>query len=469
MISGPLATTILADQGAEVVKVEAPGTGDNARYVGSARHGMSGIFLACNRGKRAITLNLADERGKEILHALFATADVVVQNFRPGVVDRMGVGYDDARRIRPDIVYVSISGFGEAGPYAHKKVYDNVIQAYSGMAAVQSDPTTGEPSVVRNLVADKLASQTAAQAITAALFARDRGAGGQHVTLSMLDSVIAFLWPDAGVNQMLLEHEGADIKEPPGRQLRYVRFADGWGTATPLSDAEFEGACRALDLPAEITDDPLLATVTDRMANFARFAEALEAIGRAVATLTAAEAVARLEAEGVPCSVVLSLDELPANVQVVANGTFVETEHPVAGRLRETAPRRGSPGPLPRSAAPRPRPASTPTRSSPSSGSATGWPSCAPPAPSPDRPSPITDRFGVVAGDITAPGDAKTDLAEGDLGELVADGAVVVEDGVGLAGLAALHQVGHGRRDDVGVHERAAGLDDGAAPTRRVE
>ncbi len=119
-------------------------------------------------------------------------------------------------------MYVSISGFGEEGPYTHKKVYDNVIQAYSGLAAVQADPATGEPAPVRNLVADKLASQTAAQAITAALFARDRGAGGQHVTLSMLDSVIAFLWPDAGVNQMLLEHEGADIKEPPARQLRYA-------------------------------------------------------------------------------------------------------------------------------------------------------------------------------------------------------------------------------------------------------
>jgi crotonobetainyl-CoA:carnitine CoA-transferase CaiB-like acyl-CoA transferase len=337
VLSGPLCTSILADQGADVVKVDAPGVGDIAKYVGSTSGGVSGIYLAANRGKRSIVINLQEERGLEIYRALAATADVVVQNFRPGVVERMGIGYDATRVVRPDVIYVSISGFGADGPYAQKRVYDNVIQAYSGMADMQSDPETGEPSVVRTLATDKLTGWAAAQAVTAALVARERGGGGQHVQLSMLETAIAFLWPDAGVNAMLLD---PDIvrKEPVGRQLRYTRFADGWGTATPLSDSEFQGLCRALALPAALAEDPRLATVGDRMANNDRLRDLLEVAAARLAELPADDAIARLEAEGVPCSKVVPMDALAEDPQVVALGTFVEHEHPVAGRVRDARP-----------------------------------------------------------------------------------------------------------------------------------
>ncbi len=147
MISGPIATMMLGDQGADVIKVEPLGTGDGVRGFGSRRPGFPALFVTSNRSKRSIALDLKQDRGRELLLQLTGTADVFVQNFRPGVVDRMGIGYDDLRAVRPGIVYVSISGFGETGPYAHKRVYDPVIQALSGLAAIQGDRVTGRPRI----------------------------------------------------------------------------------------------------------------------------------------------------------------------------------------------------------------------------------------------------------------------------------------------------------------------------------
>ena len=150
VISGPLATTLLADQGADVIKVEPPGTGDVLRAVGSSRGGMSGLFHLANRGKRSLALNLAHESGRELLRELAAGADVFVQNFRPGVVDRIGIGERALRQEKPELIYVSISGFGSTGPYSRQRVYDNVIQSFSGMAAVQREGN--DPRPIRQLV-----------------------------------------------------------------------------------------------------------------------------------------------------------------------------------------------------------------------------------------------------------------------------------------------------------------------------
>ena len=151
MVSGPVATMMLADQGADVIKIEPPG-GELMRRVGVERRGMTASFLSCNRGKRSLAIDLKSAEGASIALRLAATADVLVQNYRPGAIDRMGFGERKAavRAVRPDIVFVSISGFGESGPYAHKRVYDPVIQALSGLADIQSDRATGEPRMVRH-------------------------------------------------------------------------------------------------------------------------------------------------------------------------------------------------------------------------------------------------------------------------------------------------------------------------------
>ena len=195
MISGPFATMMLGDQGAEVIKVEAPGHGDHVRSGGHRSGGLAANFLNNNRNKRSIAIDLKSAGGRDVLLRMAASADVFVQNFRPGVVERLGVGEADVRAVRPDIVYVSLSGFGENGPYAAKPTYDPIIQALSGLASVQGGSDDNPPRLVRTIVPDKVTAVTAAQAITAALLARAKSGEGQHVRLSMLDDLQHPRWP----------------------------------------------------------------------------------------------------------------------------------------------------------------------------------------------------------------------------------------------------------------------------------
>jgi crotonobetainyl-CoA:carnitine CoA-transferase CaiB-like acyl-CoA transferase len=333
MVSGPLATCVLADQGADVVKVEPPVTGDLIRHIGTSRGGLSAIFATLNRNKRSIVLDLGKARGREALLRLVAGADVFVQNFRPGVIDAMGLGEPVLRRVNPGLVYVSISGFGETGPYAQRRVYDIVIQALSGMADAQADPRTGEPELVRNIVCDKATAWVASQAITAALLARERGAAGQHVRLSMLDATIAFLWPDVLEGHTWVG-EGATAPASLAGFLSVRRTADGFMTIFAISDREFEGLCRALGRP-ELAADPRFADTAGRL----RHADALAAIvDEATRRETTAELAARLEAEDVPHAPVNRIGALHEDPQVVANGLVVELVHATAGRLRTPRP-----------------------------------------------------------------------------------------------------------------------------------
>jgi crotonobetainyl-CoA:carnitine CoA-transferase CaiB-like acyl-CoA transferase len=240
VVSGPLAAALLADQGASVLKIEPPGRGDVLRWVGSSRGGMSATFHLNNRGKRSLALDLSKPRGLAILERLVPEADVLIQNFRPGVAERMGFGWERLHALNPRLVYLSISGFGSAGPGAQKRAYDNVIQVHSGMNDAQRDPRTGEPQPLRQLLCDKLTAITAAQAVTAALFARDRQGEGQHIELSMLDAAIGFLWPDSAEEHAFVG-EGVELRPSPGSNYSLMRLRDGWGTATPLTDAEFQG------------------------------------------------------------------------------------------------------------------------------------------------------------------------------------------------------------------------------------
>jgi len=337
VMSGPLAATLLADQGAEAIKVEPPGAGDILRWVGSSRNGMSGTFHVTNRGKRSIALNLKEPRGLDILVRLARQADVFIQNFRPGVADRMGIGWEQLRRENPGLVYLSISGFGSDGPYAQRRVYDNVIQAYSGMNGTQTDPESGEPQAIRQLICDKLTAYTAAQAVTAALLARERGQGGQHIELSMLETSIGFLWPDAAGDDMLLG-DGITHQATVGSTYGLMRLADGFATATPLSDAEFQGICRAFGLD-EAAEDPRFATIAARMENVVALAQLLRGdIAARAEKMSRDEAIAAMDAQDVPAGLVRTIRELHDDPQVQARSSLVETEHPLAGPLREPRP-----------------------------------------------------------------------------------------------------------------------------------
>lgn len=333
MISGPMATMMLGDQGADVIKVEPPGIGDYVRAGGNRSGGLHATFLNNNRSKRSISIDLKDQKGRDVLMRLASKADVVVQNFRPGVVERLGVGEDDIRAHAPDIVYVSISGFGETGPYAAKPVYDPIIQAVSGLASVQGGSDQQRPRLVRTILPDKLTAVMASQAITAALLARARTGEGQHVRLSMLDAVVSFLWSSDMGGQTFVGKAVSEQRAASFIDLIY-ETSDGYISVAVMGDKEWKGLTRALDKP-EWLDDERFKTPSQRDLNIN---DRLSLTQEELAKDTSAAWLAKLEAEGVPCAPVLTRDEVVENDQVLANEILIETDHPHAGRLRQTRP-----------------------------------------------------------------------------------------------------------------------------------
>jgi len=330
-LTGPYAAALLADQGADVIKVERPGIGDIARYVGVMVNGMSSLYLVCNRGKRSIAVDVQTPEGVEIVRRLAAESDVVIENFRPGVMDRLGLGYDDMKAENPDVIYASLSGFGAEGPYSDRSAYDTVIQAYAGFAANQADPDNGVPTFLRQTAADKVTALYATQAITAALFARAQGRGGQHVKMSMADAVVSFLWADAAGNEVMLDSDGS---QPSSFVAGFqpMRFLDGWGIVTPTSDHDFSGMCKALDVAG--WDDPRIATVGERIKNREVLSPVMDMVYAMAANLTMDEATVRFERERVPFSMILTPDQLTRDPHAVAIGMFEEADHHVVGRTR---------------------------------------------------------------------------------------------------------------------------------------
>lgn len=333
MISGPLAAMTLAEQGADVIKIESPGLGDLMRFLGTSKGGMTGIFAGNNRGKRSLVVDVKQPQGLDIVRRLVADADVLIQNFRPGAMDRIGLAFDDLIAINPRLIYVSISGFGPDGPKSDRRVYDNVIQASSGLASVQTD-AAGQPSLFRTLLCDKVTSLTAAQAITAALFARERGtANGQHIVLAMLDAAIAFLWPDSAMDAMLLDDD-VSRSRTIGAGYTVTEFADGYAAVSAVSDSEFDGYFRALGHP-ELCDDERFATMAQRMGHLRELAPLLREYTRAT---TLADFLAGAEQFQVPAAAIVSLADLPADEQVVHNDVFTIRQHPTAGTIRDPRP-----------------------------------------------------------------------------------------------------------------------------------
>ncbi len=333
-LTGPLAAGMLVDQGASCVKVEQAPTGDLIRWLGSTVAGISSMFQVANRGKRSIVVDLRHADGLAIIRDLIAEADVLVQNFRPGVAERLGVAYDDVRSIRPDIVYADLTGFGPGGPYSQRRAYDTVIQAQSGLAASQTGINDDQPKFLKQLVCDKVTAYTACQAITAALFARDRGAGGQHLELSMLDACIAFLFVDGADHEVVLDGDHSGPQSVAANNTPLV-FDGGFAAVTVPGDDEFHGLASAMGVDSS---DPDLATIRDRARNRDKAMAVHRAVRQRATGFTVAEAEALLEANQVPFGIVRAVDEVVGDPQVVANEVFSEFDHPAAGRVRHHRP-----------------------------------------------------------------------------------------------------------------------------------
>lgn len=350
IVSGPMACQMLADQGAEVIKVESPG-GDPVRTLGPRKADLSSMFIAVNRGKQGLCLDLKSADGIAVLERLVTTADVLVENFRPGVLARLGLDWDRLRTINPRLIYCSITGFGPDGPYQNVRVYDPVIQAVSGIAASQVDKE-GTPGLVRHLVADKVTALTAAQAITAALLRRERAgadAPGERIEVAMLDAAVAFNWPEGMYNHSFID-DAPDPWPEYGAQMRLWKAADGQVAIGALQTAEFIALTRSLGRD-DLAEDPRFQTSAGRIKHQREWAPQVSA---EIARRTRAELMDGFVANGAVGGPVVQLADVPDDAQVQHNRICIEVAHSeTVGRVRQArAPARfgqalDPPGPAP--------------------------------------------------------------------------------------------------------------------------
>ncbi len=320
-VAGAWVSTQLAEMGAEVVLIEKVGASDVMRLTGAIVGDQSGCWVQMHRNKRGMDLDIRDPRGREILVRLVEGADVFIQNFRPGVAERLRIGYDDLSAINPDLVYLSVSGFGPAGPYAHQPVYDPIIQSLTGMTEAQGG------DFVKSATADKTTAMTGATAVLGALLARANGAGGQHVEVNLLDSTLSWMWLDYFWNESVPE-----APRTPTYSEWYSPWqtTDGWVGAIWPSDEQYVRVCGKLGVP-HLADDPRFATREARIRNSN---EHQQVFAKLLGEFTTADALRALEEADVPCAPVLSITEVFDDPQVKHNETVLAHRHPVIGEVR---------------------------------------------------------------------------------------------------------------------------------------
>ena len=333
MISGPVCTMMLGDQGADVIKIE-PLTGELTRKVGASKNGMTTSFLCANRSKRSLTLNLKDPKGINILKKLIKKADVLVQNFRPGAMKRMGLSYEEVKKLNKEIIYTSISGFGEKGPYSNQRVYDPVIQALSGLADIQRDQKTNFPKMVRTIIPDKTTGMAAAQAISSALFYKERYGTGQHIKLAMLDVMVAYLWPEGSASLSFVGDEGDPSKGQMGLDLVFQTKDNKYITAGAVTDKEWLGMCNAFDRK-DLLSDPRFNTPRARFDNKT---ERRLLIADEIKKHNSIDILTKLHENEVPSAPILSRTELLENEQIIENNIIEFHDSKFFGNIRSPRP-----------------------------------------------------------------------------------------------------------------------------------
>ena len=324
VITGPLAGQLLGDLGADVIKIENPNGGDMFR---SFRGGLySAHFGAYNRNKRSLALDLRSESGKEALWRLIDTADVLLENFRPGVLDRLGFGWDALKARNPKLIYCSITGFGEDGPYRDRPAYDAVAQALSGISAMFLDPE--DPKLTGPTIADNMTGMNACYGILGALFERERTGAARRVDVNMLESGVSFM-PDPWANMLQGDIPQHPLARVMASQSYALRCADGKLLAIHLSSPPkfWEGVRKAFER-TDLEEDPRFATRDARIENYLDLRAEFQ---KTVGGRPRAHWMQRLEAEDVPFAPVLTLPEVMENEQIRHLGTFFKTSHPTEG------------------------------------------------------------------------------------------------------------------------------------------
>ena len=333
MVSGPVATMMLGDQGADVIKIE-PLQGELMRKVGTLHNGMTTSFLCSNRSKRSFTINLKKVKGINILKKLIKNSDVLVQNFRPGTMKRMGLSYEEVKKINKNIIYASISGFGDKGPYSKQRVYDPVIQALSGLADIQRDQETNFPKMVRTIIPDKTTGMATAQAISSALFYRERYGKGQHIKIAMLDVMIAYLWPEGSSSLSFVGQESDPSSGQMGLDLVFKTKDNKYITAGAVTDKEWLGMCKAFNREDLLVDQRF----NTPRARFENKTERRLIISQEIKKYDSNSILKKLANNEVPCAPILNREQLLSNDQVIKNKIIEFHKSKVYGTIRSPRP-----------------------------------------------------------------------------------------------------------------------------------
>jgi formyl-CoA transferase len=332
-LAGPYCTLMLGDMGADVIKVEMPGTGDEARSWGPPFiDGESTYFMSISRNKRSVTVDLKQEDGREIVRRLIGRADVLVENFRPGLMDRFGLGYEQARALNPRLIFCSISGFGQTGPRAQQPAFDQVLQGMGGAMSLTGHPG-GMPTKFGIPIADIGAGMFAAFAISSALFARETSGVGQWIDASMLGGQVALLTFQAARYFATGNAPGlAGNRHPSIAPYETFEASDGYVNVACGNERMWQAFCRALGLDA-LLDDPRFSRNRDRVGNREPLVETIQ---QRFGTQTVAEIVAILEAVEVPCGPVYTLEDVFADPQTDHLELRRTVQHPKAGEISVT-------------------------------------------------------------------------------------------------------------------------------------
>jgi len=350
MITASLATMMFAQQGADVIKVEPPGIGDPMRWLGSQKAGISGLFNNCNRSKRSIALDLKSAADVSVAKQLCADADIVIHNYRAGVMDRLGLGSETLRRANPRLIYCAITGFGLEGPMAQNPAYDHVMQAMSGLMALQGSGTKTNPekddgdasdtaaapqnfAYMKTLLCDKITAYTAAQGITAALYAREKRGEGQHIDLSMLHSCLAFLWPDGMMHLTLLDDDVVQGVPFSDYYQMPLRTADGAVAFAAMSDENWAHIFDIIGKP-ELKKVERYQGIGNRSIHIAELSQRVTADPLPMTNAQLCDAMTAKDIPNAPC---IPLNKLKNNEQVVAIEAVEVQQHPILGEVHNAA------------------------------------------------------------------------------------------------------------------------------------
>lgn len=327
-LAGPFATMTLSDLGAEVIKVEMPGKGDDARYYNPVVNGESYYFMSINRGKKGVTLNLKDRRGQDILRSLLATADVLVENFRPGVMENLGLSYSELEKINPQLIYACVTGFGHNGPYRYKPAYDMIVQGYGGIMSVTGQPD-GPPTRVGISIGDIAAGMYLTNAILGALIARQRNGKGDFLDVAMLDCQMAIM------EHHVARYQAGELPVPIGNRhasiMPFQSFPskDGYVIVCAANQKQWEDYCRALNHPELINDSRFLDNGL-RCKNYTVLNAILAEI---MGQKTTTEWILILEKADVPVAPVLNVAQLVDNEQIKARDMVASFVHSRMGKV----------------------------------------------------------------------------------------------------------------------------------------